>query len=206
MMAARRVRIVRVEDESGVRDERHLCDDCLTSVDDFLRVLGKRLGGTSCDRCDYREPETGRKRLRPKGVRAMAGKATSGPGRAKGPEPWVGNYPALQQWLDKHGARCMTQHRTGGTAAKPTQYTEVWLFKGGRMAIIVVHSKGTGWDIYTASNDQSVIGTLRDVEARLCLNGPECVACAGEDAHHVCDVKRNPGSDENLAARGGQPA
>lgn len=89
--------------------------------------------------------------------------------------PYVENYPPLKEWLDKHDARCMWQvpmqceHERDG--APPTAYVEQYMFpKSNRMAIIFVHARRMGWDIYVASNDRKVDSTLEDAERRLGLS------------------------------------
>lgn len=94
--------------------------------------------------------------------------------------PYVSNYPPLQEWLDKHEARCMFQvpmqcvHDRGvdenGRNEPPTAYVEQYLFpKTNTLAIVLVHGRKMGWDIFISSNDHEIKSTLEDAERRLGL-------------------------------------
>lgn len=88
--------------------------------------------------------------------------------------PYVSNYPPLQEWLDKHEARCMWQvpmqceHDRHGEP--PTAYVELYEFpKTSRHAIVLIHGRKMGWDIFISSNDHQIKTTLEDAERRLGL-------------------------------------
>ena len=88
--------------------------------------------------------------------------------------PYVSNYPPLQEWLDKHEARCTFQlpmqceHDRNGEP--PTAYVEQYLFpKTNTLAIVLVHGRKMGWDIFISSNDHEIKSTLEDAERRLGL-------------------------------------
>lgn len=83
-------------------------------------------------------------------------------------KPYVANYPPLAAWLKKHEARCMWQVPMGGTFDTATAYVEGWMF-GGRIAILVVHANGMGWDVFTSGSDSRIKETLEDAEKRLGL-------------------------------------
>lgn len=90
--------------------------------------------------------------------------------RSDAAQPWVANYPALKEWLDKHEARCQQQIPVGGTKEEPDRYLEYWLFpSSGKLAWIEVRSGGMGWEIYTAQDSPDIEETLEDADARLKL-------------------------------------
>lgn len=81
-------------------------------------------------------------------------------------QPWVSNYPPLDEWLRKIGARCMSQIRVGGTRTAPDRYVEFW-FVLQRIFIVEVRSRKNGWNIYTDADTGKIDETFRDAEARL---------------------------------------
>jgi hypothetical protein len=82
-------------------------------------------------------------------------------------KPYVSNYPDLQAFLDRANARCNWQLRLGGTEDEPTGYVEQWMFAGGKVAVIVIHANGNGWDIFTSADRPEIAATLEDAAVRL---------------------------------------
>jgi hypothetical protein len=82
-------------------------------------------------------------------------------------KPWVSNYPPLRDFLAKHEARCNWQLRLGGTEDEPGAYVECHVFPTGRVAIIVVHARRHGWEIYTSGPSNRIAESLEDAAARL---------------------------------------
>ena len=89
--------------------------------------------------------------------------------------PYVDSYPPLAEWLDKQGARCMWQ--VPSTPApeydpqwRPGFYVEGWLFPGAKIAILVIHDRGMGWEIYTPYDSNAIDATLLDACQRLGLD------------------------------------
>jgi hypothetical protein len=87
-------------------------------------------------------------------------------------KPWVSNYPALKNWLDRLDAHCMWQipmnerPRGAGCDWAPTSYVECWMV-GRRPIVILVHSNKMGWDIYTNADTSRIDETLVDAERRV---------------------------------------
>lgn len=86
-------------------------------------------------------------------------------------KPWVSNYPPLNDFLQDNQARCNWQIRMGGTEDEPTGYVEHYLFPNGKVAIVVVHARQEGWDIYIPSDSLKVDETLAEATKRLGLGG-----------------------------------
>jgi len=82
-------------------------------------------------------------------------------------QPWVDNYPALKEWLNKHKAFCQWQLPMGDKDA-PQAYVECWQI-GNRQVIVLVHAKQGGWNIFTDTNDNRIDATLADATKRLGL-------------------------------------
>lgn len=73
---------------------------------------------------------------------------------------YVSNYPALQNWLDKVGARAVHQLKMG------TAFLEVYLINN-RVCIVEVRANLHGWNIYTPCDMNDIATTLADADARL---------------------------------------
>lgn len=82
-------------------------------------------------------------------------------------QPWTANYPALQRWLDAHGARCVAQLPLGNVRS-PQAYLETWMVNG-RVFVVQVFAERKGWNIYTAYPGNETTDTLIDAEQRLGL-------------------------------------
>lgn len=74
----------------------------------------------------------------------------------------------LDNWLDKHNARCMWQ--TWTQPRKKGNVVECWTFANGSIAIIMRYSGG-GWDIYPLASPQSnlILDVFKESELRLGL-------------------------------------
>ena len=83
-------------------------------------------------------------------------------------KPWVSNYPALRDWLDKIGARCAEQVAVGGSR-NPTAYLERWIAPTGRVFLVEVRAYQRGWNIFTDTASTTIAETLANAEARLGL-------------------------------------
>lgn len=84
--------------------------------------------------------------------------------------PYVANYPALDEWLREHDARCMWQTTQAGEAVTThATMVEMWQFPNGAQAIVLVRPCKMGWDIFTPGQSHLTAPTLRDAEARLGL-------------------------------------
>ncbi|GMV18629.1 MAG: hypothetical protein AMXMBFR56_68530 [Polyangiaceae bacterium] len=79
-------------------------------------------------------------------------------------EPYVSNYPPLDQWLKKHGARCLWQ-MLDGPEDQRTRAVEAWQV-GTTTVIVVVHGNQHGWEIFTSLNTLDIAATLADAEQR----------------------------------------
>lgn len=79
-------------------------------------------------------------------------------------EPYVSNYPPLDQWLKKHGAHCLWQ-MMDGPEDRRTRAVEAWVI-GTSTAIVVVHRDRHGWEIFTSLNTLDINATLADAEQR----------------------------------------
>lgn len=75
-------------------------------------------------------------------------------------EPYVSNYPPLDQWLKKHGAHCLWQMMDSRTRS-----VEAWQV-GTATVIVVVHANQHGWEIFTSLNTLDIAATLADAEQR----------------------------------------
>jgi hypothetical protein len=84
-------------------------------------------------------------------------------------KPWVSNYPPLRDFLADNDARCNWQLRLGGTEDEPMGFVEQHVFPNGRIAIVVVHARQMGWEIFTPGTSMKVDETLVDAAARLGL-------------------------------------
>jgi hypothetical protein len=73
---------------------------------------------------------------------------------------WIANYPPLHAWLDALEARRLHQQRFGN------DMIETWTVNG-QVFVVLVHSNGNGWDIFTSAASSSVAVTLEDAEERL---------------------------------------
>jgi hypothetical protein len=82
--------------------------------------------------------------------------------RARENEPWVENYPQLNDWLKKNKARCFEQFRKGDG------FLEYWGV-AGRTFVVEVFADQHGWNIYTACPTSVISATLSDAESRLGL-------------------------------------
>lgn len=95
-----------------------------------------------------------------------------------GDRPWTSNYPPLQEWLRKHGARCQWQVPYGNSGmrengeAVPAAYIECYTIGRGSV-IVVVQAKKMGWDVYSALPTNSIPETLADAERRCGLDPQE---------------------------------
>lgn len=78
---------------------------------------------------------------------------------------YTGNYPALQEWLQKIDAVCNWQILQGRQDGHH-QYIECWSVNG-RVFLISVRSHNHGWDIFTSGSSIEVPKTLEDAEERL---------------------------------------
>lgn len=88
-------------------------------------------------------------------------------------KPWVENYPALKEWLNKIGARCLEQV-PGPKMAKskdPTFYIEKWIC-GAREFYVEVRANQLGWNVYTGCASGLITDTLRDAEQRIGFTPP----------------------------------
>lgn len=88
-------------------------------------------------------------------------------------KPWVENYPALKEWLNKIGARCLEQV-PGPKMAKskdPTFYIEKWIC-GSHEFYIEVRANRLGWNIYTGCASSMIAETLQDAEQRIEFTPP----------------------------------
>jgi hypothetical protein len=90
-------------------------------------------------------------------------------------KPYVSNYPPLQAWLQKIGARCLQQTPVGSEwhvkeYGFPAAYLETWQNKNGRVFLVEVRAMGSGWEIWTASGVNDTHATLADAEKRLGLS------------------------------------
>jgi hypothetical protein len=86
-------------------------------------------------------------------------------------KPWVENYPPLARFLEDSEARCAWQLRLGGSEDEPTGYVEQYIFPNGKLAIVVVHARQGGWDIFIPSDSPKVEVTLAEATKRLGLAG-----------------------------------
>lgn len=88
--------------------------------------------------------------------------------------PYVGNYPPLQEWLDKHGASCQwqvpmqAQPEDADSDWYPTAYVECWLVNQ-RPVVLVIHAHRGGWQIYSALDSQLCAESFVDAEQRVGL-------------------------------------
>jgi hypothetical protein len=80
-------------------------------------------------------------------------------------QPYVSNYPALQRFLAP--ARCNWQLLLGGSEDEPAGYVEQHCFPNGRVAIVVVHARNHGWEIFTPGGSVRIDESLADAAARL---------------------------------------
>lgn len=118
-------------------------------------------------------------------------------------KPWVENYPALKEWLNKIGARCLEQV-PGPKMAKskdPTFYIEKWIC-GAREFYVEVRANRLGWNVYTGSASSMIADTLRDAEHRI---GVLCELCLGSgvyepNGHEPMACPKHCTSLEGLAA------
>lgn len=85
--------------------------------------------------------------------------------RAKLDEPWVSNYPPLDQWLKRVGARCVHQMPVG-YKERPEAYIEMWEARG-RMFSLFVFAGRRGWDVFSGITTNDIRETLEDLEQRL---------------------------------------
>ena len=89
--------------------------------------------------------------------------------------PYVESYPALSDWLNQWDARCMWQIPSTPCPEdyapdwRPAFYVEGWIFPGSKIAIIVLHDRGMGWEIYTPYDSNAIDATLLDAGNRLGL-------------------------------------
>lgn len=79
-------------------------------------------------------------------------------------EPYVSNYPPLDQWLKKHNAHCLWQMMDGPEDQR-TRAVEAWQV-GTAIVIVVVHGNQHGWEIFTSLNTLDIAATLADAEQR----------------------------------------
>ncbi len=88
--------------------------------------------------------------------------------------PFLNNYPPLQAWLKKHGARCMWQvpmeprPRNASSDWYPRAYLEGWLV-GKQIVVVQVHADRFGWELYIAPDTGKIDETLAEAELRLGL-------------------------------------
>jgi hypothetical protein len=80
-------------------------------------------------------------------------------------KPYVSNYPPLDAWLKEHDGRCNWQLPLGDPD-EPRGYVECWQVGKG-LALIIVHAKQLGWELYTAPNTNRIDETLIDAALRL---------------------------------------
>lgn len=92
--------------------------------------------------------------------------------RAKNPgakpdadEPWISNYPPLQGWLNDNDARCDWQMRFG--KRKEGFMLEQWRLPGSLPFIVLVYTRGMGWEIFTPNASVSIDDTLADTKERI---------------------------------------
>ena len=95
-------------------------------------------------------------------------------------KPYVANYPPLAEFLKKHDGHCQWQIPLGGEPEEPSAYVEAWIFPGGMIAVIVVHARQHGWEIYTPTASGRIDETLADAAARLGLGGEAAFVLKGE--------------------------
>ena len=121
-------------------------------------------------------------------------------------KPWVGNYPPLQQWLDKHDARCLWQIPSsppddGDIDWAPQFYVEAWSI-GRRIFILTVYSNKMGWYLFTDCDSPRIDESLADAEQRLGIGDSSDVK---SQALHLAEVALTrppiitPGEVETLA-------
>jgi hypothetical protein len=82
-------------------------------------------------------------------------------------KPWIENYPPLRDWLRGHEAFCQWQVPVGPEES-PNMYVECWQV-GKAQCIVTIYSGGSGWNIYTCSDDGRTDATLADASKRLGL-------------------------------------
>lgn len=75
----------------------------------------------------------------------------------------VSNYPPLSAWLEKIGARCVSQVK--GARDSLIEFHTV----GPAIFIVVLQPKGQGWDIFTSHASNSIPLAIADAEKRLGL-------------------------------------
>jgi hypothetical protein len=113
-------------------------------------------------------------------------------------EPCVENYPMLNDWLEKHRARCNWQMPLGGVK-KPAAYVESWIANGHEF-IVRVNANQTGWEIYTACDSNSAPATLHDAELRLKISKDQERLDLLETVrklHNMLDVAQSCMDDKN---------
>lgn len=81
------------------------------------------------------------------------------------PEPAIQSYPPLQEWLNKLDAVCDWQDKHG--KGQHTTMIEQWRTRGSMPFILLIHSNGGGWDVFTCLHDIAVEATQRDAEYRI---------------------------------------
>jgi hypothetical protein len=80
-------------------------------------------------------------------------------------KPYVENYPALHEWLQKLEARCDWQLPIG-PAKEPHAYVEQWSSHSCRPFVVIIYANNNGWNVFTDCADGRVDATLRDAEVR----------------------------------------
>lgn len=81
-------------------------------------------------------------------------------------QPDIANYPPLQEWLQRVGARCLRQTPVCEPGKRPPAMLEHWAV-GGATFVIELRADKRGWDIFTSSPSTLIDATLEDAERRL---------------------------------------
>jgi hypothetical protein len=81
-------------------------------------------------------------------------------------QPWVSNYPPLDEWLKENNAVCNWQLQRGERKSRPLVTVESWSINGYAF-IIEVQSDRRGWNIYTSLPSNNITATLADALTRL---------------------------------------
>jgi hypothetical protein len=90
-------------------------------------------------------------------------------------EPYVSNYPPLDQWLKKHDAHCLWQ-LMDGPKDRRTRAVEAWQVRTATV-IVVVHRDQHGWELFTSLDTLDIAATLADAEQR--CNPPQVIVKYG---------------------------
>ena len=124
--------------------------------------------------------------------------------KTDGDQPWISNYPPLDGWLRANDARCDWQMRYG--KGKDGFMLEQWRMPGSMPFVVLVYTRGAGWEIFTPGASNSVRLTLSDAKQRIYASENvlhpgksalvQCPTCEGKcllDPNVDCETCGNDG-------------